>query len=200
LFCFACADNQRRVFISFLKFPVMNATQLHLALTHVPVVLSIIGLVILLISFFKKSNTLTKTGLWILLAAGVFTLPVYFTGEGTEEAVEGLPDVSEVVIEQHEDFAKATLVLVSASGLLALVGLLAYAFGRFIMVVKVLTLLLAFVSAGAMARTAHLGGQIRHTEIRSGALAQGGEAGGAENEGGGQGEAGNSGENQEEDD
>ena len=178
----------------------MNATQLHLALTHVPVVLSIIGLVILIISFFRKSNTLTKTALWILLAAGVFTLPVYFTGEGTEEAVEHLPGVSEVVIEQHEDFAKATLVLVSASGLLALVGLLAYTFGRFITVVKVLTLLLAFVSAGAMARTAHLGGQIRHTEIRTGALAQGGEAGGAENDGGGGNEAGSSGENSEDDD
>lgn len=178
----------------------MNATQLHLALTHVPVVLSIIGLVILIISFFRKSNTLTKTALWILLAAGIFTLPVYFTGEGTEEAVEHLPGVSEVVIEQHEDFAKATLVLVSASGLLALVGLLAYAFGRFITVVKVLTLLLAFVSAGAMARTAHLGGQIRHSEIRTGALAQGGEAGGAENEGGGGTEAGAPGENSEDDD
>lgn len=178
----------------------MNATQLHLALTHVPVVLSIIGLVILIISFFKKSNTLTKTALWILLAAGVFTLPVYFTGEGTEEAVEGLPGVSEVVIEQHEDFAKATLVLVSASGLLAGVGLLAYAFGRFVTVVKVLSLLLAFVSAGAMARTAHLGGQIRHTEIRTGALAQGQESMGGESEENGQDGAANPREDQEDDD
>jgi uncharacterized membrane protein len=178
----------------------MNATQLHLALTHVPVVLSIIGLVILIISFFTKSNTLTKTALWILLAAGVFTLPVYFTGEGTEEAVEGLPGVSEVDIEQHEDFAKATLVLVSASGLLALVGLMAYAFGRFVTVVKVLSLLLAFASAGAMARTAHLGGQIRHTEIRTGALAQSQESSGGESEESGQGEAGNPGEEEEGDD
>jgi uncharacterized membrane protein len=163
----------------------MNATQLHLALTHVPVVLSIIGLVILIISFFRKNDVLTKTALWILLAAGLFTLPVYFTGEGTEEAVEGLPGVSEAIIEKHEDFAKATLVLVSASGLLALIGLGAYAFGKFVSVVKVLTLLLAFVSAGAMVQTAHLGGQIRHSEIRSGALAQTLKSNGAENEGGG---------------
>ncbi|HEY1114316.1 MAG TPA: hypothetical protein VGE66_12175 [Chitinophagaceae bacterium] len=178
----------------------MNATQLHLALTHVPVVLSIIGLVILIISFFRKSDTLTKTALWILLAAGVFTLPVYFTGEGTEEVVEGLPGVSEVVIEKHEDFAKATLVLVSASGLLALIGLLAYSFGRAITALKVLTLLLAFVSAGAMAQTAHLGGQIRHSEIRTGALAQGGEAGGNQNEGGEEGGSITAGEDSEEDD
>lgn len=164
----------------------MNATQLHLALTHVPVVLSIIGLVILIISFFRKNDTLTKTALWILLAAGIFTLPVYFTGEGTEEVVEGLPGVSEAIIERHEEFAKATLVLVSASGLLALAGMVAYAFGKFLMVIKVLTLLLAFVSAGAMAQTAHLGGQIRHSEIRSGAMAQGQGEAGAENEGSGQ--------------
>lgn len=163
----------------------MNATQLHLALTHVPVVLSIIGLVILIISFFRKNDVLTKTALWILLAAGLFTLPVYFTGEGTEEAVERLPGVSEAIIEKHEDFAKITLALVSVSGLLALVGLAAYAVGKFVAVIKLLTLLLAFVSAGAMAQTAHLGGQIRHSEIRPGATAQVQGEAGAENEGGG---------------
>lgn len=174
----------------------MNATQIHLALTHVPVVLSIIGLVILIISFLRKNDTLTQTALWILLAAGLFTLPVFFTGEGTEEMVEKLPGVSDAIMERHEDFAKATLVLVSASGLLALVGLMAYSFGRFITVIKVLTLLLAFVSAGAMAQTAHLGGQIRHSEIRTTTSVQGSPGGNAENatgvqQDGGGGEQGN---------
>ena len=161
----------------------MNATQIHLALTHVPVMLSIIGLVMLILSLFRKNDTLAKTALSILLAAGLLTIPVFFTGEGAEEVVEKLPGVSEAVIEKHEHFAKTTLALVSASGLVALIGLAAYAFGRFVTMIKVLALILSVVSAGAMAQTAHLGGQIRHSEIRSTALTPGtGNAGVESNE------------------
>ena len=70
----------------------MNASQIHLALTHVPVILSFVGLVILVISFFKKNETTTRIAFYILLAAGLFAIPVYATGEGTEEVVEKLPE------------------------------------------------------------------------------------------------------------
>ena len=178
----------------------MNATQIHLALTHVPVMLSIIGLVILILSFFRKNDTLAKTALSILLAAGLLTIPVFFTGEGAEEVVEKLPGVSEAIIEKHEDFAKITLALVSVSGLLALIGLVAYAFGRFVTMVKVLALILSVVSAGAMAQTAHLGGQIRHSEIRSAALIQEAGNAGAESNKATQEAAGKAGTETEEDD
>jgi len=72
----------------------MNATQVHLAMTHLPVILSLVGMLALLISFFKTNLSLRKTALYILLIAGLTALPVFFTGEGAEETVENLPGVS----------------------------------------------------------------------------------------------------------
>lgn len=145
----------------------MNASQIHLALTHVPVILSFIGLVILIIGLLRKNETVTKTSFYILLAAGIFTLPVYFTGEGTEEIVENLPGVTESIISKHEDVANFTLIIISLTALMALAGILLYTRKGVGKLARISVLVLSFISAGAMAQTAHLGGSIRHTEIRN---------------------------------
>lgn len=145
----------------------MNSSQIHLALTHVPVILSFVGFVILIIALIRKNNSLTKTSFSIFLAAGLFVIPVYLTGEGTEEVVENLPGVSEGIISKHEQFANISLTIVLICGIASLVGLLL--FNRFLIIrpLKYFVLFFAFGSAITMAKTAHLGGQIRHTEIRS---------------------------------
>lgn len=146
----------------------MNASQIHLALTHVPVILSIIGLTILIIALARKNDTLIKTSLWIFSAAGIFTLPVYFTGEGAEEIVEGLPGVSKDVIGKHEEFATVSLTIILICAVISLTALVFYKYSRAINIMKYAVLLLAFGTAITMVQTAHLGGQIRHTEIQSG--------------------------------
>ena len=104
----------------------MNGSQMHLALTHVPVVLSIVGFVVMIVALLKKNDTLTKTALYFLLFAGVSAVPVFFTGEGAEEAIEHLPGVSENVIEKHEALAKVAFGLVVAAAIVSLIGLLFY--------------------------------------------------------------------------
>jgi uncharacterized membrane protein len=145
----------------------MNASQIHLALTHVPVILSIIGLVIMLVALTRKNDTLTKTSFYIFLAAGLFALPVYFTGEGAEEVVEDLPGVSEGIIGQHEQFATISLTVILISAAASLAALFLFKSYKAIRIMKYAVLLFAFGSAVTMARTAQLGGQIRHTEIQS---------------------------------
>jgi uncharacterized membrane protein len=176
-------NKQIVIHLFTLKTIGMNATQIHLALTHVPVILSFVGLVLLIVSFFSKSAVTTKISFYILLIAGLATLPVYFSGEGTEDAVEGLAGVSEGIVEQHEDMAKLALVIIGASGLIALIGLLVYQHVRLVRVIKVFSLVIAIAAAVAMAQTAHLGGQIRHSEIRSGFLATTEAGGDGENAG-----------------
>jgi hypothetical protein len=117
---------------------------------------------------------LTKTSFIIILIAGVAALPVFLTGEGTEETVEHLPGVSEGLIERHEEMARLAMISIAAAGLLAFAALFSFRWvlaGRFL---KVVVLLLAITSGGLMAQTAHLGGQIRHTEIRNGVAVQNG--------------------------
>jgi len=171
----------------------MNSVQVHLALTHVPVILSFVGLIMLVVAFFIKNPTLTKTSYILLLVAGVAAMPVFFTGEGTEEAIENLPGVSESVIERHEEVAKLAMIAIAAAGLVALAALLSARWQITARVFKVVVLLLAITSGGLMAQTAHLGGQIRHTEIRNGIALQNGN----ENAGG---NGGNGSQQQEKDD
>ena len=161
----------------------MNSVQMHLALTHVPVILSFVGLIMLIVAFFIKNATLTKTSYIILLVAGVAALPVFFTGEGAEEAIENLPGISELVIERHEELAKFAMTSIAAAGLLALAALFSFKWQTSARIFKVVVLLLAITSGGLMAQTAHLGGQIRHTEIRSGVAVQNSNENGRANEG-----------------
>ena len=159
----------------------MNSVQMHLALTHVPVVLSMVGLAMLAVAFFLNNPTVTKTAYVLILVAGVAAIPVFFTGEATEEAVENLPGVSEAIIERHEDVAKLAMISITAAGLAALAALFSFKWQIATRVLKTIVLLLAMASGGLMAQTAHLGGQIRHTEIRSSAVVQNNHESGGDN-------------------
>jgi uncharacterized membrane protein len=171
----------------------MNSVQMHLMLTHVPVILSLVGLIMLTVAFFTKNITLTKTSYLLMVIAGIGAIPVYFTGEGTEDAIKNLPGVSETIIEKHEDVAKLAMIAISAAGLAALAALFSFRWQTATRVFRIVVLLLAIASGGLMAQTAHLGGQIRHTEIRNGAAGQNG------NENSGE-KGGDAGQQQEDDD
>jgi uncharacterized membrane protein len=163
----------------------MNSVQMHLALTHVPVIVSFVGLIMLLVAFFIKNRMLTKTSYMLLLVAGVAALPVFFSGEGTEEAIENLPGVSDAVIERHEEVAKLAMISIAAAGLFAFAALFSFRWQVTSRLLKMVVLVLAVTSGGLMAQTAHLGGQIRHTEIRNGIAMQEGNEAGDENDGSG---------------
>jgi uncharacterized membrane protein len=145
----------------------MNTSQIHLAFTHLPVVLTLVGLVILIVSLIKKNKVLTTVSFYIFVFAGLAALPVYFTGEGAEETVEHLPGVSESLIEKHEEFAKIAFIAILITGIISLAGLFRFTYTSLAKPVRVLTLAFAISSSVLLAQTAHLGGQIRHTEIRT---------------------------------
>jgi uncharacterized membrane protein len=152
----------------------MNSAQMHLALTHVPVILSITGLLMLIVSFIIRNTTLTKTSYFIIMIAGIAAIPVYLTGEETEEAIENLPGVSENIISRHEEVAKWAMISVVAAGVAALFAFFSFKWMAVAKVSKVLVLILSLTTGGLMAQTAHLGGQIRHSEIRNGGTVQNG--------------------------
>ncbi len=165
----------------------MNSAQLHLAFTHVPVILSLTGSVMLIVALLMKNNTLVKTSYVVLVVAAIAAIPVFFSGEEAEEAVEHLPGVSESIISKHESLATASMIAISVAGGLSLIALLLYKQPMILKAAKLLVLAVALISGGLMTQTAHLGGQIRHSEIRTGAASQnpneaGNEKGGQEND------------------
>jgi len=145
----------------------MNSSQIHLGLTHVPVILSFVGLVLLGVALLRRNEVLTKASFYIFLSAALFAIPVYFTGEDTEEIVEHLPGVSESIISRHEQFAAISFTVVLLCGVISLAGLIFYKYTGFAKLIRYTVFAFAIGSAGTMAQTAHLGGQIRHTEIRT---------------------------------
>jgi uncharacterized membrane protein len=146
----------------------MNASQIHLALNHVPLFFSITGCLILLYGFIRKADSLKFLSLYFMIAAALFTIPVYLTGEGTEEMVEELPGISERLIERHEEMARIGLIVIIIAGIAASIALLTRKKPALLKSALVLCAFLSFISFGVMAQTAHLGGQIRHSELKHG--------------------------------
>jgi len=146
----------------------MNLTHLHQLLNHLPVVGTICGLGLLAFALWLRSNDLKRAALGLLVISALVAIPAYLTGEPAEDGVKGLPGVSKVLIEQHEEAAGVALGGVVVVGVVALTGLLWFR-GKQLMPAwfGVVALMSALVVSGLLAWTANLGGQVRHTEIRS---------------------------------
>lgn len=88
------------------------------------------------------------------------------SGHGAEETVERIAGISESAIEEHEELAEVTVVLLYATGILSLVCLYALSkdknFAKPVLFGVVATTVITFYF---VARTTSLGGKIRHTEV-----------------------------------
>lgn len=159
----------------------MDQTHIHLLITHLPVFGSLLGTLILGYGMWKKSNTTVMASYYVLVISALGAVVAYVTGEGAEETVENIQGVSEKVIEQHADFAVFALVALIAVGVFSLFGIFArLTASALAKPAATVTLLLAIISFGLVARTGYLGGQIRHTEIASGTTQNAVDQGGAE--------------------
>lgn len=146
----------------------MNAVQIHLMMNHMPVVAPVMAGLLLLIGFASRSQALLRAGLATLIAAALFAIPVFLTGEPVEEIAEKLPGIAKQQIETHEDSAQASLIFLSVLGAGSLLALVAYRKRALPTGVGATALVLCVIAAGQVAWTAHLGGQIRHTELNGG--------------------------------
>lgn len=148
----------------------MSPQALHLMLNHVPVIGSLLATAVLAFGLLRRQEDIIRLSLYLFIFAAVMALPVYFSGEGAEEAVEHLPGVAEALIEDHEHLAEVAIWLIQGLGLAAIGGLvLSFRQTRLPLWFAAVFGLLALGNGGVLAQTAHLGGQIRHSEIRQGA-------------------------------
>lgn len=143
----------------------MSGVHFHLITNHTPIIGTFIGLALLVYAIGAKREELKLAALVLLVFVALLAIPVYLTGESAEVAVEELPGVDHVILEEHEEAALPALVLIETTGGLALLGLLLrrHRMGRGISVATAAAALIALALVG---RTAFLGGQIRHSEIR----------------------------------
>ena len=145
----------------------MNAAQIHLLSNHIPLALPFIGILILLISIFIKSDIVKRIGYLILVLGGLFTMPTFLSGEGAEEIVEQIGR-SHDLIHEHEESAETFAYL---NYLLALLAAFALWFNwkkaNWDKYLFIAVLTLSIVVAGFALCTVESGGEISHPEIHS---------------------------------
>lgn len=144
----------------------MNPAYIHLVLCHVPILLMPIGTFLLSLGLFKNNDTLKKTGHWFLILAAVCVIPVFLTGEPSEEIVKLVMGVNEPGIHPHQEMAEIALISTLVTGAFALLGLFStYKKLFFARQIVYLIILFGIVSSGFLIYTGKLGGQIHHIEL-----------------------------------
>ena len=161
----------------------MNQTHIHLLITHLPIIGSILGALVLTHGIRRKSDSTLVAAYNILIISAIGAGIAYATGEGAEETVEHLQGISKNVIEEHAESALISLISLIVVGVLSGIGLFViWKSSSLIRPVALITLFTSIIGFGLVARTGYLGGQIRHTEIGTNAVLPVKEAGGKDND------------------
>ena len=147
----------------------MDFAHLHLLLNHFPIIGTMVGVGLFLISFFVHSDGLRRSSLIIFVVMALLTIPAFITGFGAQVQMLEDPaaEVSNALIQRHLGSAELAVWFMVITGALAVIGLwqsprLAHPARWNTLAVLVFSL----VTVGLMARTGNTGGEIRHSEVR----------------------------------
>jgi hypothetical protein len=142
----------------------MNPAAIHLALNHFPPILDFAALLVLAIGLFHRNGTVVRVALMLFVLASLFTIPVFLTGQRSEDVVKDIEGVNSVAIEPHEESGEWALGMLSVQGVAALAMLFIFR-GRDLArwALAVITIVAA-LSTATLFRTAYLGGRVHHPE------------------------------------
>jgi hypothetical protein len=147
----------------------MTAAYIHLVVVHLPVVGSLFVAAWLALGHFLKSDLLLKIGYGTLVVLALFGIAAYYSGPSAYEQLEAELAASKPWVEQHAVIGRAAFMLLIVTAALAVQALL-----QFLQEEPPATWLrrtilgLVLVLVYLLAWSAHLGGEIRHPEIRDG--------------------------------
>lgn len=151
----------------------MNAAHFHLIVNHFPVIFPIAGILLMITGYLSKSIAVRQAAYLLFILASISTIAAMVSGEGAEETVEGVRGVSENLIERHEDSAKVFSIMTYILGGISLLGIWAsYRQKSIASIANLVTLIFAFVVVYFGKEAGTTGGEIMHSEIRSGVAVQ----------------------------
>ena len=146
----------------------MNGAQVHLALSHFPIAGMFFAIPILIWGLLAKTEAIKRVGLLIVLVSAVSGVIMMESGEKAEEIVEHKPLVTKNLIHEHEDAAEAANATIIFCGVLSILYFALTKMKKSHTDKIYLVLILGnLIAAGLVANAAHLGGQIRHDELRA---------------------------------
>ncbi len=148
----------------------MNNAHLHLVVNHLPIIFPVVGVIILLIGIITKSDVSKRNAYIVFVLGAAASVAAMATGEGAEHGIENIQGVSEKLMHDHEEAAEIFAGMSYFLGVISLLGLLtSYRNFSVDKLMPVTIVIVAGVSLYFAQEAGRTGGEIRHTEIRSGA-------------------------------
>ena len=145
----------------------MNAAHWHLAMNHIPVVGALFATGLLAVALWRKSDAVIRASFGALVVVAALTIPVYLTGEPSEDVIMDIPEFEAALVKAHEQAAAVAFTAMVVVGLAALGGLFFYRKARPLPRWLAATVCgLSLATSGLLGWTANLGGQIHHPEVR----------------------------------
>lgn len=144
----------------------MNGAHLHLLVNHLPVLGVPFGVLLGAFGLARRDDGVARAALGVLVLCAAATYAAGWTGGGAEHVLErAVAGIDHGRIHAHEEWADRASIAAYVVAALAL-ATLALSWGRALRRGLALAcVVLALVPAALLARTATLGGEIRHTEI-----------------------------------
>ena len=144
----------------------MDATRIHLFITHLPVFGIFLGAMALVFGMIRKDPQVKIVSYAIIVISIVGGIIAFQTGEGAEHAVESIAGLDDDAIEKHEESAELSVWFIYSLGLLSLVAMYLEIKGKALAKqFSYIVLTICVVAFYFVANTASLGGRIRHDEI-----------------------------------
>lgn len=151
----------------------MNQAHVHLAINHLPIILPIAGVLIVIGGIIFRSELVKRMGFFLFIVGAIATLPSMNSGEGAEEIAENIAGVTEDFIHEHEEKAEVFAIFSYILGALSLFGIWAsWKTKSYSKILSFAIVLFAGIVLFLGKQTGTSGGEIRHTEIRTGQAAQ----------------------------
>lgn len=154
----------------------MNDAHMHLLINHFPIIGLILATLILLAGILFKSSTVRVVALFTLLLSAGFAIPVNGTGEGAEEVVEHMGNMTREthhLIHEHEEKAEGFMPFAFGILFLSLIALfLEWKKKKIAIYVNILLLLVTLYASYIAREVGTSGGEIAHPEIRKGFVPQ----------------------------
>jgi hypothetical protein len=101
----------------------MNQTHIHLLITHLPILGSVLGDFVLVHGLWTRTNQTKIAAYNLLIISAIGAGIAYLTGEAAEESVEHIQGVVEATIKTHEEFALFALISLITLGVASILGL-----------------------------------------------------------------------------
>jgi uncharacterized membrane protein len=145
----------------------MNGAHYHLVLNHLPIIIPIVGLLVLIGGFIVKSEIVKRTAYCIFILGAIAAFAAIATGEGAEDVVKQIDEISKSLIHEHEEKAEVFALLSYILGITSILALWSnWKKKSYTNYIGYAIIAYALVVLYFAQQTGTTGGEIRHSEIR----------------------------------